>query len=418
MATRRRATRSSLTGSISDLQRRVRYLQNKQTPTRLGNQSVVRSAIQPRAVGSDQIALNSIANDQIQEDAIKAAQLDEDSVTRDAIKNGEVVRGKLGTDSVERGNIIDGEVVDGKLGNASVNLVNMKPNSVDNDRLTTDSVNFRTIATNAVGNENMLGDSIGNAELQNNSVSNGNMQNDSVGFAELQSSSVGTTTLQNTSVTNSKLASGIDGGKLTNLSVTGLKIANSTITSGKINTATYAIIVRDGLSVGNGISKSGSTISASFGTGFNSVARGNHSHGTFVGASNSNVIVLSSNVARSTHRHQVNVLASSSLRYKKDITSHKILEPEKILNLDLKKYKYKNSKRAYHQNANQEWMYGYIAEEVHEMGFDEILGFDDDGNPDSINYGMVSVILLEVVKNQHKDIEEMKKRLTSLEEKK
>jgi hypothetical protein len=419
VATRRRASQRSLTGSISDIQRRVKYLQNRQTPTRLGNQAVQRSAIQYRAVGTDQIALNSIVNDQIQANAIAQAQLSDDSVGRDEIINGEVVEAKLGTDAVTRTKIKDGEVITGKLGSAAVELVNMSPNSVANTQLTTDSVNFRTVDTNAIGNENMLDNSVGNSELQNDSVGSGELQSDSVGFAELQSGSVGNSTLQTGSVTRAKLGSGSVGEtQIAGRAVTGAKIATNTILLENLNGITPIGIVQNGLQAGAGLVKGGGGnqdifLSASFGTGFSNVARGNHSHGTFVGLPNSGGAGA---VTFANHKHQVTVLASSSVRYKKDISTHKIDEPEKILNLELKKYKYKNSKKMYHQAAKQEWMYGYIAEEVHEMGFDEILGFDDDGNPDSINYGLVSVILLEVVKEQHKDIKNLKNRLTILEE--
>jgi hypothetical protein len=413
VATRRRASQSSLTGSISDIQRRVKYLQNKQTPTRLGNQSVQRSAIQYRAVGTDQIAPNSIVNDQIQANAIAQAQLSDNSVGRNEIINGEVVEAKLGTDAVTSTKIKDGEVITGKLGSAAVELINMSPNSVNNTQLITDSVNFRTVATNAIGNENMLDNSVGNGELQNDSVGNGEMQNDSVGFAELRSDAVGNSTLQNGSVTRAKIASGtITSTQLADRAVTTSKIADGAVGLLQLQASRFPDIVQLGtlgLRTGSGLSKVNGNIVVSFGTGFSDVARGNHSHGTFVGGPNTSVF--------STHRHQVNVLASSSVRYKKDISTHIIDEPEKILNLELKKYKYKNSKKMYHQAAKQEWMYGYIAEEVHEMGFDEILGFDDDGNPDSINYGLVSVILLEVVKKQKQDIENIKKDLSRLKEK-
>jgi hypothetical protein len=266
----------------------------------------------------------------------------------------------------------------------------------------------------------MLDNSVGNSELQNDSVGNGELRNDSVGFSEMQSSSVGNSTLQNGAVTRAKIASGtITSTQLADRAVTGAKIAINTILLENLNGITPIGIVQNGLQAGEGLVRGGGgnrdiTLSASFGRGFSQVARGNHSHATFVGTPfqpGGGVVTLNG------HKHQVTVQSSSSsVRYKRDISTHKIDDPEKILNLELKKYKYKNSKKMYHQAAKKEWMYGYIAEEVHEMGFDEILGFDDDGNPDSINYGLVSVILLEVVKKQHKDIKNLKNRLTILEE--
>ena len=415
MATRRRASRQSVTGTLSDLQRRVRYLQNRPTPTSLGNHSVVRSAVQPRAISTDQIAKDAIVNDQIQADAIKENQLDRDSVTRDKIKNGEVVAGKLATDSVVQDNIVDGEVVDGKLGAASVNLINMKPNSVDNNKLTTDSVNFRTVATNAIGNENMLDNSVSNSELQNDSVSQGNMRNDSVGFGELQSSSVGNSTLQNGSVTRSKIGSGqVGSSQIENGAITTDKIQNNAVSYSKVGVTTSQSIVTVGLDAGTGISKSGRTVSVRFGTASNTAARGNHTHSTGTSTSNQRVTLVggSYTFALSNHRHSV--FASSSRRYKKDISEYEVKNLKKLLDLKLVKYKYKGSRRDFHQSTNKEWSHGYIAEDVLDLGLDELVGFDKEGRPDSLSYELVGVFALELLKEQQKEIDELRREIKEM----
>lgn len=415
MATRRRASRQTVTGALTDLQRRVRYLQNRPSPTSLGNHSVVRSAIQPRAVDSDQIALAAITNDQIDAQAVKEAQLDTDSVTRDKIKNGEVVAGKLGTNAVVSDNILNGEVTDGKLGAASVNLINMKPNSVDNGQLITDSVNFRTVDTNAIGNENMLDNSVGRNELQNDSVGNSELASDSVGFAELQSSSVGTSTLQNTSVTNSKLAGGIDGSKISNGTITGNKIAARTIASNNISTAAYPVIVSQGLSTGNGIIKNDNRISVSFGTGSTQAAPGNHRHSYSYqyytrdrfGAGLTNLTTRTSTTA-----------AYSSARLKKEVSNHCVSDPKKLLSLDIKKFKYKRSLSDIHEQKNREWMHGYLIEDLLGLGFEEVIEYDKDGAPEKLDYGLFSTLVLELVKIQQSEIESLKKEVRHLKDKK
>lgn len=426
MATRRRASQSSLTGSISDIQRRVKYLQNRQNPTRLGNQSVQRSAIQYRAVGTDQIAPNSIANDQIQADAIKRAQIDNLAVGTEEIDNLAVTDTKLATDAVISDKIKDGAVIDGKLGNASVNLVNMKPNSVDNTQLITDSVNFRTVDTNAIGNENMLDNSVGNSEMQNDSVGNAELRNDSVGFAELQSSSVGTSTLQTGSVTQSRIASGAVGStQLANGAVTSDKLGVLAVTAGKINSGAVnqlpiiasnvrTALVQAGVSSGVGLTRTltstGVSLAVTFGDTSQTAARGNHGHG--MTASDSNVIVLSSNVARSTHRHTI--LQGSSRDFKKNITDHTVANPKNILSLVPKRYQYKNSKRAWQEGQGREWLHGYMVEDILDLGFEELVGYDKDGKADSLNYSLLSMVILEVVKEQQKEIDNLKEKLERL----
>lgn len=415
MATRRQASQRTLTGSISDIQRRVKYLQNRQNPTRLGNQSVVRSAIQYQAVSTDQIAPNAIVNNQIQADAIDTTQ----------IKNLSVTDAKLAQNAVVADKIKDGEVIAGKLGNAAVALVNMAPNSVDNGQLITDSVNFRTITTNAVGNENMQDNSVGNSELQNDSVGNGELQNNSVGFAELQSGSVGNTTLQNGAVTSSKIGSGqvgnaqladlavsggkiangtISGNKIADGAITGAKIAQQTINSGNITDAARTIIVRGGVNSGAGISvtsaSNGVNILASFGGTDQNVARGNHRHE-----------YLSSSIANVTRTTTAPV--SSSRRLKKDITNFDVTDPKKILSIEPKKFKYKKPLKRNHNKVHREWMHGYIVEELLELGIEEPVGYDDSGNPESLMYDVLVVYIIEVLKEQQKEIEELRKEIAN-----
>ena len=409
MATRRRASQSSLTGSISDIQRRVKYLQNKQTPTRLGNQSVQRSAIQYRAVGTDQIAPNSIVNDQIQANAIAQAQLSDNSVGRNEIINGEVVEAKLGTDAVTSTKIKDGEVITGKLGSAAVELINMSPNSVANTQLTTDSVNFRTVDTNAIGNENMLDNSVGNGELQNDSVGNGEMQNDSVGFAELRGGAVGTSTLQDGAVTRGKIASGtITSTQLADGAVTTSKIANGSVNVGKLGSATSGAIVAIGLTAGFGISKSGATISVNTTSLSQRYASSSHRHSFF-----DRYGVVGQATALTYTSSPLTV--SSSIKRKKDVQNYELKNPKNLLNLNFKKFKYKRSDSNYHTQANREWMHGYIIEELMDLGFDEVIHYDKDGNPEKLDYSLFSALVLELVKVQQQEIDCLQEKVKKLE---
>jgi hypothetical protein len=61
-------------------------------------------------------------------------------------------------------------------------------------------------------------------------------------------------------------------------------------------------------------------------------------------------------------------------------------------------------------------MYGYIAEEVLETGIEEIVGYDENKDPISLNYGLLSTLVLELVKEQQKEIDLLKEELRQLEE--
>jgi len=422
VATRRSSSRSSVTGAITDLQRRIRLLQTKPAPTRLANQVVARSAIQPRAVSTDQIALDAVTNDQIAADAIKREQIDVGAVGTAEIGNLAVTTAKLNDEAVVEDKIGPLAVTNSKLQDAAVQLRNMTPNSVQNSSLVTDSVNFRTIATNAVGNENMLDNSVGNSEIQNNSVSQGKLRSDSVGFGELQGSSVGNSTLQNGAVTRSKIGSGQVGtAQIENRAVTGLKIAEGTVATANINEGTMQGIARrvdGGAGITRGFTSRGVVVSAAFGVGSQSVARGNHTHGTG-GASTWVRVVFpvgpagGYDLALRGHTHTVNA-TSSSVKYKKNITRYSLENPQKLLELSLVKYKYKNSKRFNHEIAGREWIYGYLAEEVRDLGLGEVVTFDRDGDVDGIQYDMLSIYVIELLKQQQGQIESLQEELRRL----
>ena len=124
--------------------------------------------------------------------------------------------------------------------------------------------------------------------------------------------------------------------------------------------------------------------------------------------------------ANGVHDHSVNLAGntqsnSSTLKLKKEISDYGI-DPKKLLNLQLKKYKYKNQVRYLQDDLNREWMYGYIAEEVLENGVEEIVGYDENKEPASLHYGLLSTLVLELVKEQQKEIDLLKEELRQLEE--
>jgi hypothetical protein len=112
----------------------------------------------------------------------------------------------------------------------------------------------------------------------------------------------------------------------------------------------------------------------------------------------------------------VGAVVTSTLKLKQDISDFAITDPKNILNLKMKKYKYKNSVRGIQNRYNREWMYGYIAEEVQDLGVEQILAYDKNGDPDGIDYGLLSVLILELVKVQQSEIDSLKEEIQRLKE--
>ena len=92
-----------------------------------------------------------------------------------------------------------------------------------------------------------------------------------------------------------------------------------------------------------------------------------------------------------------------------------MVDVKNLLNLNLKRYKYKNQVRDLQEG--REWMYGYIAEEVEELGIKEIVGYDENNEPNAINYGLLSTLVLELVKVQQTEIDSLKEEIQRLKEK-
>ncbi len=498
MATRRRSRRKSISGNITDVQKRIRYLETRPSASRLASKAVATRNLALRAVEEDIVADNAIVRRSIAASAVGTAEIEQDSIT-----NALIATNAVNSDSIEPG---------------AVGTTELAPDSVTNDKIATDAVNSDSIAPGAVGNTELAGN-ITDDKISGMSASKliGQVQDSQIN--SLSASKV-TGTLATSNIPNldaSKITSGVfdlaripaitadrvpnlDASKITtgtfstlripdldadkitsgifataripsisadkitsgtftlariptittakigDLQVTNDKIANSTITAGKIATSAYGAIVTGGLSAGTAIVKSfgggGQAVSliANVGSGNNQVAAGNHVHGqggysnagsTGVG-SHTHPLTLTGTAGggghgghagslTGTHIHSISVSGTTSSntstqKLKKEISDYEIDDVKKILNLKLKKYKYKNQVRYLQDDLNREWMYGYIAEEVLENGVEEIVGYDENKEPNSLHYGLLSALVLELVKEQQKEIDSLKEELRLLEE--
>ena len=104
---------------------------------------------------------------------------------------------------------------------------------------------------------------------------------------------------------------------------------------------------------------------------------------------------------------------SSTRKLKKEISDYSI-DLEKLFLLKPKRFKYRNQAKM--ASKNREWDYGYIAEETLELGIEEIVGYDEKGEVDSINYGLLSVFVLELVKKQQSEINLLSEEIKRLKE--
>jgi len=95
---------------------------------------------------------------------------------------------------------------------------------------------------------------------------------------------------------------------------------------------------------------------------------------------------------------------TSSLRFKENV---ELLNEDfqKILALEPKSFTYKDSGFR---------GIGYTAEEVDELQLNDLVSYDADGKPLSINYKLMPVYLLEIVKDQQRMIRELQAEVSEL----
>ena len=80
---------------------------------------------------------------------------------------------------------------------------------------------------------------------------------------------------------------------------------------------------------------------------------------------------------------------ASSLKYKKDVTPINLTELNSILELTPVRFKWKN---------NEKSSVGLIAEEVDSVGLKDFVIYDENGEPDGINYKLLTIALIAVLK--------------------
>lgn len=100
-------------------------------------------------------------------------------------------------------------------------------------------------------------------------------------------------------------------------------------------------------------------------------------------------------------------LSTSSARFKEDITPY-TYDTDKLWKLQPVKFHDKKEKQK--DPDNVQWYYGLTAEQVHEVGLDEVVVMRDDV-PHSIEYSRIVLPLLQAVKELRDEVAQLKKQI-------
>jgi uncharacterized protein YciU (UPF0263 family) len=255
MANRRRSSRRTITGSISDTQRRLKFLEAKPSPSKIGNQAVLRGNIQPRAVGTDQIALRAVVNSSIEDNAINAAKIAENAIgnselAENAVDSENYIDDSIDSEHYALGSVDSDAVGEDAIGNSELavnaaNSENYVDFSIDREHYADSSIGSAAIDAGAIENAEMADNSINSAEYVDFSIDREHYADGSIGSAALDGDSVGASELANNSVdTNAIIDDAVRSAKIDTKTISGSlgsknHIADNSI--GKLNIGPNAV---------------------------------------------------------------------------------------------------------------------------------------------------------------------------------
>jgi len=398
VASRRYRAKSSLNSNLSQVNARVSQITKRPSPRRVAANTITSVSIRDASVASQNLADGSVTSPKIAADAVKTGNIADKSVTLAKLADGTIPT----VANLDASVITSGTFADARIPN-----------------LAASKITSGTFSASVIGDlpaskiTSGTFDVLRIPDLAASKITSGSFSTSQI--PDLDAGKITSGTFASARIPDlaaSKITSGtFDTARIP--AITGSMISTNTITSGniapdavvlsKISDGAQFGVVNGVLIAGTGLTKSASsplvTISPNFGTASTEVARGNHTH----------TVTVNGNA-------QTVTTSPSTRRVKKDIKPYQPVTIKNLLNLQPKTYKYKRSERMLQQALNKEVMHGYIVEELIDLGFTEPVGYDEDGSPATLDYGLMSMLVLELVKVQQTEIDYLKEEITKLKD--
>ncbi|WJZ48527.1 putative minor structural protein [Actinomycetia phage DSL-LC01] len=472
MASNRRRSARSIGKLVSNTNRRLRFLQRRPSPRRIGARVITTRQLRRRIITTPVIDDDAVTTPKLDENAVDNRALAPDAVDTENIAPGAVERDRLDdgvTEEIEEAQrTADGKnkvyrqgsapttgpfavgdlwfdtdddnkhyrwngsewvgftLGDGALDSISANKITA--GTIDASVITVSNIDAGNISTGLLDAQRIAAGSITSREINSSYIEgvtiNGGQINGGtiaastsfvIGNGATVESSNGLFRVGPNGEVNLNSIRSSSGNIAVNCQNVGfLNVINA---SGGINGQVATTPWTDGRYRRLGVAITGADIQngtiraddCDIGTGSGQLARGSHVHDV-QGSSGSTQLSLTGNAQTISHTHTSGTYAAaiSTRRLKKEIAKYEF-DTSKLLKTKLVKFKYKNQAKAY-QN-NKDWAYGYIAEDLMKIGLEEVVGYSPDGRVASVNYGVLSTLVLELVKEHHIEIEEIKNRL-------
>lgn len=418
MATRRRARLTSLTTSMSDVRQRLKYLEARPSRSRLANSVVRRTNIRPRSVATDQLEIESVNSEILADDAVTTDKILDRAVTTDKIEDDAITSALIGAGQVQNGNL-NGGAVDGRV---------LADNAVEARHIKDGEVKTAELGLEAVTSEKIKGEAVTEAKLGGEAVTEGKIKAGAVTETKIGPEAVTTGKIKALNVTNAQLADDsvsirtIRDDNVRTRHIAPLQVENEQLARFAVGVASKiadGIITRDKMAftavetvvAGRGLSGGGSGRSVTLNLNATEFATSNHTHPQYATSNHTH-----DNYARSGHSHSEYALAghshgSSSIKLKTDVSDYEF-SLEKLENLSLKRFKFKNGYRIL--GTGKEWEYGFIAEDLDESGLQEFVDYDKNGEPRGVAYVTMASVSLSLIAVLSKRLSELTSEVESL----
>jgi uncharacterized protein YjbI with pentapeptide repeats len=300
---------------------------------------------------------------------------------------------------------------------------------IASNTITASQIASNTIRANEIRAGTITANEIASSTITGSNIAGGTITSTNIANATINGSLIAASTITggniaNATITGAKIANAtITGAKIQGGTITGALIENSTITNSniasldaaKINTGTLnadrisGIVIRPRSLIiddSNGrLSVSASSLSTSLNSGLQVAGASNFSTTLFrnsgiLARTGTNVIVTSNGTFGT---------GSSSIRYKENIRP--VDKIDNILKIESVIFDFKQQDLNEERDDSNFNIYGAIAEQVDEIGVKELIYYDPDGIPLSIQYDKLGLALIPYVKELYDRIEELERRL-------
>jgi hypothetical protein len=330
-----------------------------------------------------------------------------DSATRDAAIAAEAA----GTAATQAGIAASDAQDAADIANGIIsNIYTPGTSNIAGSKVTSGSLSGTAIASGTLGADKLVSNYVYTGSLSANQIQSGSISANFISGGTISGDIINGGTITGTTISGNS----ISGGSITGVTISGDTISGGTISSPNINGGNISgteIIGGTVNCTGTGI-----VLQAPFGTVFGKIVnagdwlyadgRINSSGTESATVSNAANLFIASNgnIARST----------SSIRYKTDVQDLDL----GMMALDLQPRTWID-KKEYEANGNSAEgltrFPGFIAEELHDLGFTSLVVYNEEGLPEAISYDRMTVAIIPVLKQQQTLIEQLTARIEALE---